>query len=180
MRAGCVVSIRVNPEDCQRVLDLMGVLGIDPYDGRSFATCASLSLSSLLSTYQKAGHLPEVDTFQYLNRMGPFLGSRNDKRKKAAADMMYGRAQHGLGAPTLPQGKHPGQYIPEHIQQEAVGFTSAGVVTTASVPLEKDPMVIETLMEEYWKLYAVMKGDDVTQEVHDRFTELQNILAPYL
>lgn len=82
MKAGVVVSIRVNPRDCQSVLDLLDKAGI-PRRALTFAQCVSLALGSSLETFRKDGTLPEVDEFEYLNRMTPYLG-RTAKRLRVA------------------------------------------------------------------------------------------------
>lgn len=100
MRAGMVVSIRVNPRDCQSVLDVMKLVGMK-VDGHSFSHMVSLTLSALLETQREAGNIPEPDEFQYLNRMQQFMTGRNGKKLAVA------RAIAGAGAkvrmPALPK-----------------------------------------------------------------------------
>lgn len=81
MRAGVVVRIRVNPKDCQSVIDLMEKIGIRTA-GMSYASCVSLALSSLMEAARSQQILPEPDPFQYLNRMEKFqVMSPNQVRK---------------------------------------------------------------------------------------------------
>ncbi len=47
MRAGLAVTIRVNPKDCQSVLDVMEKLGINT-TGQSFSQLVALTFSSLI------------------------------------------------------------------------------------------------------------------------------------
>jgi hypothetical protein len=177
-RAGHVVTIRVNPEDCQGVLDVMRVLNVDPYDGRSFAVCVSLALSSMLVSLRKSGVTPEIDHFQYLNRMGPFLKARNDKRKKSINDGLYSTAMHGVSAPAIPS-RHPGQFIPDHIQ-ETQGWTEAGPVTTAAVPMLMDEgtrmMLEDRLQEIRYKMQSCPEG--LTEEEVEEFNRLSLKLDP--
>lgn len=103
MRPGMVVSIRVNPKDCQSVLDLMEKIGYKTY-GNSFSHLVSMTLASLLETARQQGGLPEPDPFQYLNRVGPFVGGKRSGRKLSVA-----KAVNELGAnfqaPTMPVGQ---------------------------------------------------------------------------
>lgn len=174
MKAGMVTQIRVNPRDCQAVLDIMGIIGVDPYDGRSFAQCVSMAFSSMIASLEKSGVLQEPDPYQYLNRMAPFIDSRNNKRKYAGAEALYRNAANGMQAPTLPSVnvKHPGQYVPETI----TGWTEAGESTTANVPLLMDAGTRELLMERYNELVQIMQGENpalVTVEVIAEFERLQ-------
>ena len=142
-KPGMVVSIRVNPADCQSVLDLMQAVNIDPYDGRSFSSCVSLSFSSLIDMAKRAGIIGEPDPFQFLNRMGVFLDSRNNKKKHAVTGAMLDRAVHGFSPPQLPTqsiGASRGPYVPEHASgaAAAMGWTESGPVSTAAVPMQLD------------------------------------------
>jgi hypothetical protein len=160
MKAGMVVQIRVNPGDCQSVLDLLGLLNVNPYDGRSFAQCVSIALSSMLGSYRGTKVLPEVDTFQFLNRLGPFLESRNNKTKHAMAEALYRNGGRSVTTVELPKVEQPGQFVPETLR----GWTEQGPVTTANVPLllevgDQELLVdalkkaeVDTLVEEFHTL----------------------------
>lgn len=181
MKYGMVAQIRVNPEDCQSILDLMGVLNIDPYDGRSFAQCVSLALSSMLGSFRKNGTLPEVDPFQYLNRMGPFLDSKNNKTKSRMSDALYRAGGKNIGSIELPQKevKHPGQYVPEHIAETTgvVGFTESGATSSAAQPLLMDEETLRILREELASLYDKLNsGVALSEEEDARFKYLNNQL----
>lgn len=84
MRAGKVVRIRVNPEDCQSVLDLCERVGI-PTSGMSYAQCVSVALASLLETARAQKILPKPDPFQFLNRMQPFVDTSHHRKKLEVA-----------------------------------------------------------------------------------------------
>lgn len=88
MKPGMVTQIRVNPSDCQAILDVLQACNINPYDGRSFAQCTSMALSALIGMARSAGALPEVDEFQYLNRMKHFIDGKNNKKKVHMAQTM--------------------------------------------------------------------------------------------
>lgn len=182
MKAGMVAQIRVNPKDCQSILDMMGVLGIDPYDGRSFAQCVSLALSSALHGMRTNRILPEVDPFQYLNRMGPFLQSRNNKRKANMAEMLYQRAMAtgGVVAPVMPIMENPKPFLPEHLENLRTaqqGWTSSGPSDTAAVPMQLDDATRELLGEELDALYQRLnKGDELSPAEKQRFDDLNKTL----
>jgi hypothetical protein len=101
VKAGNVVSIRVNPRDCQSVLDVCERVGIDTR-GQSFSQLTSLALSSLLETARVNSVLPEPDPFQYLNRMAGFTAQngRNTKKKHAAI-LVQERMGSDLRVPAL-------------------------------------------------------------------------------
>lgn len=107
MKGGMVVQVRVNPKDCLAVLDIMESLGINVYDGRSFASCVSVTLSSLIGVARKGGIIKaeeEEGGWEWLNRMEAFQGNqgKNTKRKKSITDNLYDRVAHGMPAPALP------------------------------------------------------------------------------
>lgn len=99
MRAGAVVSVRVNPLDCQSILDLMEKVGISTH-GMSFSQMVSLGLSSLLETQRVAKVLPEPDPFQFLNRMAPYRGKMRNGAKSQVTNMLYGQGDK-IQAPAL-------------------------------------------------------------------------------
>lgn len=106
MRIGKVVQIRINPSDCQSVLDVVKAAGDNPYDGRSFASCVSAALSSLIGVAKKGGIIEEPDPFLYDDRLRVFRGEvgkgGNSRVKKTKADAMYDRVQKHLPPPELP------------------------------------------------------------------------------
>lgn len=171
MKAGMVTQIRINPKDCLAILDLMVACGIDPYDGRSFAQCTSLALSSLIGVARRAKIIPEDDDgFQYANRMEPFIQGKNDKRKYRYDSMLYQRAAGDISAPDLaPRPQHPGQAIPAHLK----GFTESGETDSAAQKMPMDEGTRELLSEEMQALYD--KGTLTTEE-QARLTELNNLL----
>ena len=181
MKAGMVVQIRVHPEDCLSILDIMKVIGNDPYDGRSFASMTSLALKALIGFAVKSQVIEEPDGFQFLNRMAPFLDSRNNKRKHTISESLYNRAAHGE-RPTIerPSDNRSGPFIPQHAQgaAQAMGWTSNGPVTTAAVPLAPDPVVAEMVQEEYATLMELIRDGEPTAEQLKRFSDLQTLLFP--
>lgn len=102
MKNGMVCSLRINTKDCLAILDLMHIVGIDPYDGRSFASCTSMALSSLIDVARKSRIIKmEEDGFQYLNKMKPFIDKGMNKKKNKMAEALYSRAAQGIRAPSL-------------------------------------------------------------------------------
>lgn len=110
MKAGLVVRLRVNPKDCQSILDLLDKVGV-PYNNLSFSQCTSLALASLLETARTHKTLPEPDPFQFINRMGNFIGQGHTmQRKRLAAANALGNIGEHFQAPTT----EPARPIPEH------------------------------------------------------------------
>jgi len=176
MKYGMVSQIRINPRDCQSVLDMMGVLGIDPYDGRSFAQCVSLALSSMLGAYRQGGLIPEPDDFQYLNRLGPFLHSGNNKKKKASSDQLYRMGGGAMPAPVMPgavEVKHPSQFVPGTMQQ--MGWTESGPVATAAIPPKLDDDEREVLIERFQALNETWANH--TKEEREEYEYLDKLLC---
>lgn len=178
MKAGMVVQVRVNPGNCQAILDIMRACNIDPYDGRSFSQCVSISLDALIGMARRAGVIGEVDPYQYLNEMGPFLGSGNNKRKHRYDQELYNRASHGVHAPDLtPQFAQPAPYVPAHLQQGAVGWTENGPVANANVPLQMDEETKRMLIEEMGLLDDRRNaGEKLTEEEMERYRYLNDKL----
>ena len=100
MKAGLVVRLRVNPKDCQSILDLLDKVGV-PYQNLSFSQCTSIALASLLETARTHKTLPEPDPFQFINRMGNFIGQGHTmQRKRLAAANALGNIGEHFQAPT--------------------------------------------------------------------------------
>lgn len=91
MKAGHVASIRINPRDCQSVLDTLDAAGV-PRRALSFAQCVSLALGCLLETARRGGVIPEPDEFEYLNRMQEYMTPARRRKSVRVAD-----ALHNLG-----------------------------------------------------------------------------------
>lgn len=89
MKAGHVATIRINPRDCQSVLDVLDAAGV-PRKALSFAQCVSLAMGCLLETARKGGVIPEPDEFEYLNRMQAYLGPNKRVRTARMAEAISG------------------------------------------------------------------------------------------
>lgn len=90
MRAGIITTLRVNPRDAQSILDVLDAVGL-PRAALSFAQCTSLALGALLETARQNRLIPEPDEFEYLNRLGPYLATANQPKKRIA------KALHNMG-----------------------------------------------------------------------------------
>lgn len=100
MKAGQVVRLRINPSDCQSVLDILELAGIET-KGMSFASCVSLALSSAIQTLKQAKCIEEPDAFQFLERMAQFRITKMTRTRKQIADTMYKGQAMGLKSPAL-------------------------------------------------------------------------------
>lgn len=99
MKAGIVVTIRVNPRDCQSILDLMDMLHMRR-DGHSFSHLTSMSLSSLLETMRVEGKLPEPDPYQFGDRLSAYVGQPRTSKKLQTAKVISDMGSQ-FRAPTL-------------------------------------------------------------------------------
>jgi hypothetical protein len=123
MRAGMVVSIRVNPKDCQSVLDVMNKVGIN-INGHSFSQLVSLSLSSMLEAQRLEKNIPEPDEFQFLHRLEPFMGQQRTSKKMKVAKLLH-EGGGKVRAPALPKRSvieaptmQTGAYVPAPVTAE--------------------------------------------------------------
>lgn len=125
LSAGTVVRIRVNPEDCLSILDLVEKLPIPFKENMSFAQCVSLGLSSLLETARQQGLLPEVDGFQYLERMSRFGSKYNGvHKKKLEFTKTVGQLGSNFKSPTVqPPAAEVSTYQPPVVQLSEAQIT---------------------------------------------------------
>lgn len=101
MKAGAVVSIRVNTMDLMSVIDMVHKAGaFSP--GMSLSSAVSLGLSIATEELRRQGKLPTRDGFEYASMVEPFAASkRNNKVKRAFADAKYMNDAEGF-VPALP------------------------------------------------------------------------------
>lgn len=108
LKAGLVISLRINPKDCMSVVDVLAKTGT-VIPGMSFSAMTALALSSLLETMRQQGKIPTRDGFEFSEMMTPYLSGKH-ARKVATA-----KALEGLGsdfsAPVLPR-HEAGQLTP--------------------------------------------------------------------
>lgn len=105
LKAGRVSRIRVNPKDCQSVLDIMKAAEIDTRS-MSFDMQVSLALSSLLNSARASNLIPEPDPFEYLNRMAPYIGHKHNSQK-ARLTSQIGELGPKLRSPILREAERP-------------------------------------------------------------------------
>lgn len=138
LRAGIVTSIRVNPEDCQSVLDLLEHAGMK-IDGMSFAGMVSLALSSSLQTFRDQKVIPEPDPFEYLNRLQPFLGGNNKRKQAITTSLAEAGAKVKVKGVSQPRNEAP----------EPEGWTAVdGTVTKPAVPREATRRFTELIQKK--------------------------------
>lgn len=81
MKAGKVISLRVNPKDCMSCIDVLEKAGI-PSQNMSFARVVSLALASALETFRTQKIIPERDGFEYADMMARFGGTWSGRHKQ--------------------------------------------------------------------------------------------------
>lgn len=101
MKGGEVVSIRVNPQDCMAVVDVVRILGVNP-QGMSFSAAVAVTLSSLLSMARDHKLIPTRDGFEYLEMMQPFSVKKRSGRKLAISSVLLDRGPDMRIAPLRP------------------------------------------------------------------------------
>lgn len=85
MRPGLVVTIRVNPKDCQSVLAMMKVSGLDT-SKETFSSMVSTVFSGLLQATRTNKTIEEPDATRYWNQMGRYHKSEKGKSRSAIAN----------------------------------------------------------------------------------------------
>ena len=85
MRPGLVVSIRLNPKDCQSVLAMMDASGL-PRTNQSFPAMVSMVLSGMLQASRLDGIIEEPDPFLYWDQMGHYHKNSRVEGKSAIAN----------------------------------------------------------------------------------------------
>lgn len=132
MKAGHVVTIRVNPRDCQSVLDVLDAAGV-PRKALSFAQCVSLAMGCLLETARRGNVIPEPDEFEYLNRLSQYVG-----KGKVRKTVRMSEALHDLGGamrapvlgggeegPSAAQARPADLVVPEAVDTESPEYKEA-------------------------------------------------------
>ena len=170
MKAGMVVRIRVNPQDCQSVLDLLQRIGIE-HRTLSFSQCVSTAFASLLETARSSKMLPEPDPFQYLNRMSMHVGlGRGLQGKRKAAAETIGSIGEKFSAPAVPQPRfseaaqlhsqtqQPVQEAPLSIEERMARSRLSELVAKKEMVEDGAPGVVwQTSDQEEWdRLYPIV------------------------
>lgn len=167
MKAGHVVTIRINPRDCQSVLDVLDAAGV-PRKALSFAQCVSLSLGSLLETARRNGLIPEPDEFEYLNRMSEYMTP--DRRRKSAR---VADALHNLGGRLR---------SPALVGAEGPSATPPSPANPPAVSEEEDSPEVRAAQERLTQLLIKKEqaedGGPWSQEDERNFQQLYSIVYP--
>lgn len=175
MKGGIVATIRINPEDCQSILDVMEKAGVTTR-GMSFAAMASLAMASLLNAARQDKVIPTPDPYQYLNRLQPYIKAKHGRKLEIT------KVLHNAGAtlvappvtasvePLDPEAA-PSAAVTSQTAPQAQGF-SQEEVREASVRLTellnkkdavdsgvKDMVWTATDEEEFLKVYAIVYPD---------------------
>lgn len=169
MKAGHVATIRVNPRDCQSVLDVLDAAGV-PRRSLSFAQCVSLALGSLLETARRNELIPEPDEFEFLNRMQEYMTPARRRKSARVAD-----ALHDLG------GKLRGPALPDGAGRLGAG-SPPPADPTATVDEDEDSPEVRAAQAELTKLLIKKEqAEDGGPWTHDddvRFRWLYGIVYP--
>ena len=80
LRGGWVVSLRVNPQDCMAVADVLTKMGISTVN-LSFSQATKIVLASAFETLRGLGYIPTRDGFEFSEMMAPFERDRIRTRK---------------------------------------------------------------------------------------------------
>lgn len=96
MRAGTVVRMRLSPQDCMSVIDLLEGEGMS-LSRIGISNAASIAMSILLREKRKAGVIPVRGGYEYLSMMSKLDSSGNTKEKQAVTDALYKKAMKGDG-----------------------------------------------------------------------------------
>lgn len=177
MKGGIVATIRINPEDCQSVLDVMEKAGVTTR-GMSFAAMASLAMSSLLNAARQDGIIPTPDPYQYLNRLQPYLKAKHG-RKLAITQVLHNEgarlkappiteqledlpdeaaAGPDVSSATAPQAQ-ASQYSQEEVREAGVRLTELLNLKDAVDSGVPGVTWTSTNEEEFLKVYAIVYPD---------------------
>lgn len=80
MIPGNVVTIRVEPEDCMAVADIVSISGVH-IRGMSFSAAVSQVLKALLEYHRLNGNIPKRTGFDYEEVMQPFADKSKGGKK---------------------------------------------------------------------------------------------------
>ena len=82
MKAGRVVTVRINPADCMSVIDIAEKIGMR-VRGVSFSQLVSVAVSSALESFRQNGIVPQRSGFEYSSMMAEFPVPRKEARSLA-------------------------------------------------------------------------------------------------
>lgn len=152
------------------MLDVMEKTGMQ-VSGMSFPSMVSLTLSSLIETVKRAGHIPDRDGFEFLEKMAPYMGDQRTGRKlditrtisNTSSDLAIkplaaaGRALAGSEQPA-PAAPVP---VPLNTEQRLQARRLTELLQKKDLADEKDSGVIWSAEDEseFQQLYRVIYPD---------------------
>lgn len=153
LKAGVVISQRINPTDCMSVVDVLGKTGI-LMEGMSFSAMCSLALSSLLETMRQQGHIPRRTGFEFTDLVGPYLSGKNAKRiHTAKAIEAIGSDFSAPALPTKEAGRshnyQPIQSLQPAVQPEGLEYKQAARRLTEL--LQKKDLAVQQRSGVLWQ-----------------------------
>lgn len=102
---GVVISLRIRPADCLKVLDFSDAIGLPR--SLTFPQRVSMVLTGLLQSAQNSGVIGEPDMFQYLNRMQQHIVPLDGKKVAELVGKIDFTAAPQNAAVSLQQGDQP-------------------------------------------------------------------------
>lgn len=96
MKPGLVVTIRVNPVDCQSILALLDSSGFER-GNQTFSSMVSLTLSGMLQSCRDSGQIKIPDPFKYWDDVGQYHKTKHAE-KEAVAKMIHTLMGKGIAA----------------------------------------------------------------------------------
>jgi len=119
MKAGEVVSIRVNPEDVMSCIDICLVAGIY-VKGMSLAQVVRTALSGLLEGARTGNVVPHRDGFEYSEMIAKFIVPGHDVRKLQISNVIEQAevARGNVGLPRSPMAIGMMQHAPAIITED--------------------------------------------------------------
>ena len=100
MRPGKVIYIRLNPQDCMSIVDIVDKLRI-PTANMSFALAAKLAISSMLESFRANGVIPIRDGFEYTQLLSRFTDTKANRAAKLARTTLVEGLGESYQAPAL-------------------------------------------------------------------------------
>ena len=118
--SGYVVYIRVNPEDCMAVADIVSQVG-ELKEGMSFSSAVSMALAVMTETLRGSGVIPKRDGFEFSEMLKPFSNKTHNKKKKLQITAAHNQRSGEVAMPVLVR---PQQAATTSIPMPAVSLVS--------------------------------------------------------
>lgn len=182
MKAGKVISLRVNPKDCMSCIDVLEAAGL-PIKNMSFAQVVSLALSSAMETFRTQQVIPTRDGFEFSEMMAPFGGTWSGRHKQK---LEVTKLVEGVGSEL--QVKMPTKEEPEPEAAPMTAKQMRGKKSRSSDPnaflQELDPITHKELVNEFKGLEAKRESKHIpgitwSHADEDRYQEIYKILFEF-